>query len=111
MKVPRYVVLTAAAYMPSSCWGRYGKVAVLETNGENMPCRIDERLNCVRRIVRCWDRRNIGKTEKCAFQRAKKEAEELAARLNDQLNVKNAANQQILEICTDRVYKRLSTKR
>jgi len=80
--VPRYVVLTAAAHMPNSCWGRYGKVAVVETDGKGMPCRIDERLNCVKRIVEIWDRQNIGITDRCAFARAKREAEELANRLN-----------------------------
>lgn len=39
--VPHYIVMTAAASMPSFCWGSYGKVAVVETDGVNMPKQIN----------------------------------------------------------------------
>lgn len=37
----RYVVMTAAACMPSSCWGRYRRVAVVEVrDGAEKPKQI-----------------------------------------------------------------------
>ena len=81
-EVPRYVVLYANACMPGSCWGRYGKVAVVETNGIDMPKAIHPNHKAVVKIVRVWDRRNKGTTDRCAYAIACEEAEELAAELN-----------------------------
>lgn len=78
-----YIVQTASANMPSSCWGQYRRVAVLEVPiGVTEVARIDTRIKNVRRIVQLWDRLNVGKTERCAYARALKAAEELAAELN-----------------------------
>lgn len=83
-QIPRYVVMTAAACMPASCkYGRYGKVAVVETDGERMPKQINPTHKAVRRIVEVWDRRFVGKTDQCAFRRALAEATYLAAKLNN----------------------------
>jgi tRNA G37 N-methylase Trm5 len=76
----RYIVMTAAAKMPSSLrFGRYGKVAVVECNPEceHHPKQIHPRHKSVKRIVEVWDRQNIGITDRCAFQRAIAEAEAL----------------------------------
>lgn len=81
--VPHYVVMTAAAKMPGSCkFGRYGKVAVVETDGYHTPKQIHPRHAAVRSIVAVWDRLNIGHTERCAYRRALAEAEAMAMRFN-----------------------------
>ena len=78
----RYIVMTSAARMPSSCWGRYRHVAVVETDGVNMPSQIHPRHKAVRKIVAVWSRCNVGRTYRCAYARALVEARQLAARLN-----------------------------
>jgi len=83
-----YVVLTAAAAMPNSCWGRYGRVALLEVRCDDegrpiLPGLISDRPHCVVRIVRTWERLNKGTTDRCAFAVALQEAEDLACELND----------------------------
>ncbi len=79
-----YIVQTAAACMPNSCWGNYGKVAVLEVDeGVEQVAMISERARGCHRVVSLYDRLNIGKTERGAFQQAIKEAKEEAAILND----------------------------
>jgi hypothetical protein len=78
----RFIVMTAAACMPASCWGRYGKVAVVERSGDLTPTAIDARHKSVARVVAVWDRCNIGKTDRCAFSQARAAAAELAADLN-----------------------------
>lgn len=81
-KPTEYIVMTAAAYMPSSCWGRYGRVAVLEVEAGTKPRMISERARGVIRVVATWERQHVGKTERCAFMRSKAEAEALAAKMN-----------------------------
>lgn len=74
--------MTAAAHMPNSCWGTYGKIAVVETDGVHTPKQIHPRHRAVIRIVGCWDRLNIGKTDQCAFRRKLAEAKATAEKLN-----------------------------
>lgn len=78
----KFVVMTAAAYMPNSCWGNYGKVAVVETDGVNMPSQIHPGHKSVISIRYLADRLNKGKTSQCAFRRALARANEIAAELN-----------------------------
>lgn len=80
----RYIVMTAAACMPSSCkYGPYRKVAVVERNLDlPLPVQIHPRHKTIKRIVRKWDRLHHGKTERCAYWQAYNEAEELCKRLN-----------------------------
>jgi len=81
-KSTTYIVQTAAACMPSSCWGRYGKVAVLEVDaGLERVAMISARSRGCRRVVALWDRRHVG-GDRSAFAVARRDAEELAARLN-----------------------------
>ena len=81
-----YIVQTATARMPNSCWGRYGRVAVLEIEKnlptDYRPAMIAARAKGVVRIVETWERCNIGKTRRCSFRKALVEANDLAARLN-----------------------------
>lgn len=86
----RFIVMTAAANMPSSCWGRYGKVAVVETNGVDMPQMIHPRHKAVVRIVEVWDRLNIGHTSRCAFRRGLAAAQAMADQLNAALVAQSA---------------------
>jgi len=79
----RFIVMDRTAHMPSSARGEYRRVAVVETDlpeGEE-PKMISERARGVVRLVRTWERLNVGKTERCAFQRALSEAYELAESL------------------------------
>lgn len=78
----RFIVMTAAAKMPSSCWGKYGRVAVVECAPGMVPKQINPNHKAVKRIVQLWDRRRIGKTSRSAFQRALAEAEEYCEELN-----------------------------
>jgi len=79
----QYIVKTAAAAMPNKCWGEYRRVAVLEVDVGVEPSMISERARGVHRVVATWERLNVGKTEKCAYARAIKDAEEMASALND----------------------------
>jgi hypothetical protein len=78
-----YVVQTSAAKMPTSCWGRYRNVAVLEIDeGRDSVAMISERARGCRSIV--WYRGNLhsGRTMRSADGRAIVEAEARADRLN-----------------------------
>ena len=83
----KFIVRTASAKMPACCWGRYGKVAVLELNegfDASDVTMISEHARAVKRIVALWDKLNIGKTERCAFAIAKSEAWEMLNELVEQ---------------------------
>lgn len=78
-----FVVKVSAACMPSSCWGRYVRVAVLEVEAGARPRMISERARGVVRIVRVWSPCHVGKTRRSASAVAIREAEELAQELNN----------------------------
>lgn len=80
----RHIILTASAKMPRNCWGIYRRVAVLELEPgfTGTPKMISERAKGVRSIVRSWERLNVGRTERCAYEVALAEAEELCQALN-----------------------------
>ena len=84
MEKTRFIVMTAAAQMPSSCWGRYRRVAVLETTLPQgaSPKMISDRAKGVKRIVATWEKCNVGTTRHCAYRQALAEAESMADRLN-----------------------------
>ena len=78
-----FIVQDAAAFMPSSCWGVYRRVAVLEVDAPSKRvAMISTRARGCHRVVKTWERLNVGKTDRCAFNRAYAEAEKLAAELN-----------------------------
>lgn len=78
-----YIVQDAAACMPSSCKGRYRRVAVLEVeDGVERASMISDRARDVIRVVETWEKLNVGSTDRCAFRVARREAETLAGRLN-----------------------------
>lgn len=83
----KYIVMHASAKMPSSCWGTYRRVAVVELTDEyategKLPTMISARAIGVERLVETWEKRHVGKTERCAFRVALREAEEMADELN-----------------------------
>jgi hypothetical protein len=77
-----FSVLTASAKMPMSCWGHYGKVAVVEHDPDYVPAQIHPNHKACKRIVRVWDRLHRG-GPRSAFALAKNEAEALARELNE----------------------------
>src|SRR3990167_6719186 len=79
-----FIVMTASEKMPSTCWGRYGKIAVVEVEDGfvGRPKMISTRARGVVRIVSEWRKLNIGSSERCAFEVAKREAEALSLELN-----------------------------
>ena len=79
-----YIVQTATAHMPQAARRyRYRRVAVLEVQpGVTSVAMISTHARGVVRIVRTWERRSVGKTERCAYSRALAEAEALADELN-----------------------------
>lgn len=77
----RYIVMDAAAKMPLKCWGKYRRVAVLEVDCAGLPSMISDRARGVVRVVRTWEKLNVGSTDRCAFEVALAEAYALAAKL------------------------------
>lgn len=77
----QFIVQTACAHMPSSCWGAYRRVAVMEVEPGAQPKMISNRARGVVRVVRTWEKLNVGRTERCAYRRAVREAQELCERL------------------------------
>ena len=77
--------------MPASCWGRYGRIAVIElADGHTDASRIDIRDRAIKRIVELWDRCHVGKTDRGEFQKRLKEAQELCDQLNAAVNIAHA---------------------
>jgi hypothetical protein len=79
-----YIVQTACAQMPNSCWGNYRRVAVLRVDEPwTTVAMISDRAYGCREVVATWERCNVGRRAiRCAYTRAVAEATELAARLN-----------------------------
>lgn len=77
-----YKIQSAAANMPSSCWGHYKRIGLLEVDSADAdPAMISDRARGVVRVVRTWERLHVGTSERCAFERAWREAETLKAQL------------------------------
>lgn len=67
-------IVESKAKMPSSCWGRYGRIGLLITKENYIPIRIDSRPKKVVGIIELWDKLHMGKTDKCAYSKARDEA-------------------------------------
>ena len=78
-----WIVRSAAAAMPSSCWGRYRRVAVVEVAPGARPAIVSSRSRGVIAIRATWERRHVGRraSGRCAYLRAVAEACDLAERL------------------------------
>ena len=82
-----WVVMTSSANMPSSCWGQYRRVALVQLTQEYTaknwrPAMISTRARGVVRLID-YGHQNVGKTERCAYRRALKAAEARAKELNN----------------------------
>lgn len=82
--MPRFVVMVAQAKMPTKCFAAYNyrKVAVVETDGVNMPKQIHPSHKSVVSIPFIRDRLFKGKTKKSAFWIEYAKAVALAEKLN-----------------------------
>jgi hypothetical protein len=79
--LPRFLVMSASTTPSSTCWGVYGRVAVLEILDQSA------RPTCIRdtrgaKVLATWENCNIGTTDRCAYWRAVREAQEFAATRN-----------------------------
>lgn len=83
------IVVTKCAKMPGSCMGTYRKVYVLDVpywkawehelgKWEPHACNAKDVL----RVINDSGPQNVGKTDRCAYRKAIKAAEELARRVN-----------------------------
>lgn len=80
-----YIVMHRCAKMPSSVRSKYRRVAVVEISDDmtREPAMISERAKGVIRIVQTWERLHAGtRGGNTAFDRALRDAEELARRLD-----------------------------
>ncbi len=82
------VVMTSSAKMPSSCWGRYRNVRVVEINHYDLNVRgwdwrpASVQAKEVVRVYRSYGPQSEGKTDRCAYRRALVEAQTLADSIN-----------------------------
>jgi len=87
-----FQVLSAAAFMPSSCWGTYKRVALVQVDldelrfGDSEPRMISERARGVMTIIETWEKLNVGSTKRCAYEVALAEAEALRADWEEKLS-------------------------
>lgn len=78
----KYIVKTAAACMPSSCWGTYRRVAVLEIEADRSDvAMISGRARGVVSVVATWERQHCGTTDRDAYSRAVRAARDLVETL------------------------------
>ena len=93
IRATEFIVMTAAAQMPATCRGRYGRVAVCEVLLGTRPKMISERAKGMVRIVSLADRLHAGQGgPRTAYSIAKADAERLCAGLNlEAAMIRNAA--------------------
>jgi hypothetical protein len=89
MSNTKYMVMTASTRPSANCWGTYRRVAVvlvdvefLREQGRETPAMISEQAAGIVRIIRTWENLNVGKTKRCAYERALAEAHALCMGLN-----------------------------
>ncbi len=77
-----FIIQTASAQMPSSCWGTYRRVAVLEVaSNVRRASMISRRARDVVRVIDTWEKLNVGTTKRCAYSQALADAEALKSKL------------------------------
>lgn len=81
-----WIVMTSSAHMPSSCKGRYRKVALVQLNQHYTANNLRPKMisSHARGVLRVGQTGNysVGKTARCAYQRALVAAEQRAIELN-----------------------------
>jgi hypothetical protein len=90
---PRFIVMTSSAQVRgiAAKYGRYSNVAVVETDGVEVPKMISERARHLVRIVRHYGACSVGTTDRCQFNVALAEANALAVKLNAEAEALRAA--------------------
>ncbi len=78
-----YTVHVSAANMPSSCWGRYCNVAVLECEVGHEPKAIRDTAKV--RVICGWYKQHVGTTPRSASEKALDSAHLIVARLTSQI--------------------------
>ena len=87
----QYVVMTAATTPSSTCWGSYRRVALVHIDRDklpedrDLPIMISSRARGVVEIVKVWENCNVGTSDRCAYAKALAAANELAAKLNGEI--------------------------
>jgi len=64
------LVMSSAAQMPTSCKGRYRRVALLRVARGVIPAMISARAWGVIEVLGVAEKLNVGSTDRCAFRRA-----------------------------------------
>jgi hypothetical protein len=79
-----YILMDRSAYMPSSCWGRYRRLAIVELTPDFVgePKMISERARGVKRIVEERDKLHAGGGNRTAHAIAKRDMQAEVDRLN-----------------------------
>lgn len=80
-----YVVKASAAKMPNTCKGIYKRIGLMKVEKGVTPTMISTHSKGVIEVVETWEKLNVGKTEKCAFAKALKEANVKAKELNSKI--------------------------
>lgn len=80
----KFVVLSSADQNKNSWKWQHPRrrIAVIETNGIDMPKQIHPNHKSVVKIVKTWEMCYVGTTDRCQFARALAEAEDLCEKLN-----------------------------
>lgn len=78
-----FVVMSSCEQMPSSCWGEYRHIAVVQltSHEHEAPAMISYRPKSVKAIPATWRKLSVGTTDRCAFQVALNAAKSTATRL------------------------------
>jgi hypothetical protein len=86
-KFGKFWVVASGTPMPESCWGSYGRVGVLELESEDSepPLMLSDHPKRVVRVVQTWEDLFIGKTSRCAFEKAWELACDLASSMAGEL--------------------------
>ena len=83
-KNTKLIIKISQEKMPSSCWGKYGRVAVMEMEVDApFPAMISSRTRGCVKIHRVWNKLFWGTSERCAFRRAVEAARQLIKTLED----------------------------
>jgi len=92
MTTLKAIVQTASTTPSGKCWGKYKRVAVVVVDknvlrdlGRRIPQMISKDAKGVVQIVETWENQGVGTTERCAYRRALVVAQELADKINEQI--------------------------
>ena len=77
-KNTKLIIKISQEKMPSSCWGKYGRVAIMEMEADApFPAMISPRASGCVKIHKVWNKLFWGTSERCALRRAVEAARQL----------------------------------